>query len=1335
MNHPNVSLFIRRISALGVCSLLATACVDEAAEPLVGAAGAAADDASTAQRAVGATSELIPVAEFVGSFDPETGDFALEMVPPTFTSEELAASNLRNVEQGLWCPIRTSAGAVDTIALTTDPTSIFSDPVGCGLPLAFPFSTLGAFCADITARNVRSEDIDFLVAQFTDITPSVGHDAYSFVTSSGLVSVDLATLPGPGVPNDTLGGPFSWGSVAAGASATTQWAFQYNNEPFSFQGRVLATLNEDCTNSIDDNCDGIVNDGCGIFVEGDGCFNDSDCDTNFCFGADPIGGFAGVCEAGGCTDAAASNFDGLATIDDGSCVFTTTVDVDVNCAATQPVAGEAVFIEVNGSVVEATDANTDGVWDATFDASLGSVSYSYSVGTSGGVTVGPTVEDVSGLSCATGATRQLIVTSGVNTSSDIWGGCGGCYVINPTGDASVSVNGVVSNRSLTSSITGHDPAFEANDNHALVLPFELPTIPVGEQVNGATFDVVVSGAIGSNSGATSFNTDLYGLGLRAAGLPVAGDYFAGGDDLANTQLVMDFVPFGTVVPFHDPANPDVRRLTGAVLVDYLNNNTGGQFLTFRLSTDAELTGNAGVDNVEFKLSTAGFPSELPRLAFTTDFLGDPGCTDVGANNFDVAADYDDGTCEYNVTHCADFGCSDVAASGAIGMNVIDGGSTFVAMTETGVGTNIYCVTQSVIAGDFTYLYSVDGGATDEALLDEVWRERGCTPGADTDGETYAHRTVSVTADASYSADFQRCGACPTGTELTIPASPADGRLETSNGDLVDKNAIDAVFVQIGEFFSPGSSNYIVPFTLPARAIGGTIYSAELRTNVQALHGAPLPPFNADLYARVVSSATDWSGGDHFEGPLDGGGAWTLVQDDILSPVSDWRVGPNYTNDAGAVALGTFLNNAYIGGAVEGDVLLLRFSPDVSPIPFGFNAWDMFTANALGAGQKPTLVLDQDNHSFTTPIVFGCTDGTANNFSAAANSDDGTCEFDVIFVLDTSCRDNIGAGGAMDNYRVASADWLFDTANTTGQMLSAGDTASVTLSLTSGVFTYTYFGYNGVAFVDQEDVLDDAIGGAACAPENDGATFAYRQVAVSGPTTVTGIYGECTVCPPPPSNDFDIVADASDARVQTSGGAAIVDASTNTTVEVGEYFNPGGANFVAPFQMPVIAGNEYISSATLRVQLSTINNAGLPFNGDLWGLPFRAASAPLAADYLQGAVDSSATLVANDMLTPASGTFTDVTASGSALIDYLNAGLAAGGNGDFAMLRLSPDIGVIPVGLNNYVVLTSEAGNASERPQLSLTVTECDPGEAVDCSGDCVAGDIVGATGDSVCDNT
>ena len=92
---------------------------------------------------------------------------------------------------------------------------------------------------------------------------------------------------------------------------------------------------------------------------------------------------AGLCSwPSGCMDPLASNYDTLALVDDGSCLYATTFNVDMNC---EP-AGSFTSVNLEsplfgwcGGCVPLTDPDGDGVWSVTIDLAAGSFEYKYAV--------------------------------------------------------------------------------------------------------------------------------------------------------------------------------------------------------------------------------------------------------------------------------------------------------------------------------------------------------------------------------------------------------------------------------------------------------------------------------------------------------------------------------------------------------------------------------------------------------------------------------------------------------------------------------------------------------------------------------------------------------------------------------------------------------------------------------------------------------------------------------------------------------------------------------------------------------------------------------------------
>lgn len=1317
----------------------------------------APDAAADATReAEAATARRVPLAQFRGTVDLDNEAFSLEMIDPSEWAADAVSlrGDLRDVEQAVWCPVRVTQGRPDTVGLRTEAGSIGFSTSACGVAASFPFDTLGVFCFDATLENYYGTTLINPLAELTKISPDSGYTAYNFSSSSGLFGVDVSTLRGPLPPSDILGGPFGWdGNLAPGETKTVQWGFQNEGGVFSFEGAIVAEIAEICGNGIDDNCDGIVDDGCGTFTGGSSCFVDADCDTGFCGGA--TSAVPGVCQIGGCTDLQANNYDPAAEGDDGSCLYDIDFEVNMNCSDVQPGPGESVFVQGEWTdwafaAAQLTDPDGDGIWTGTVESGLDTFEWKISIGASDWSTGGwGSDEDLTGASCAvdngSGFFNREITVTGDATETAIYGGCGRCLVIEPSGDASVTVAGNIGNQAPFLATVGETVAFFGGENAAHVLPFQLPALAAGETIGSARLRVALFESVGPAPG-MPVGLDLYAIDVRPVGAPVAADFYAGPLDAGSTLVRDDFVPAGTTFTF-DPGNLLYFSADDAALATFLQDNwQSGQFATLRISPSDDLSTYGGDNVIRVLSGGAGVSAERPQLYVETELSGTPGCVDPAANNFDPAAGFDDGSCLYNVTFCVDMGCPDQSGGSAgfttVGLTGPSLGwcGDCAPLTETTPG--LYCNTLELPAGPFEYKYITDGFADQEDLIDDAQQGRACAPV--TDANTFANREHVVGATTTVNDTYGTCGSCPQGTNLDVLPSADDGRVHTAGGTFVDN--LSATVTSVGEFFSPGGANYIAPFPLPGRDVGGEVFAAELEIYIANVHGTPVAPFNVDLYGRVASGGApfvDWGTGDYFQGASDTGGAWTLIEDDFLNSTDDWSAGRSFTSPAGTAALGALLEAAYDAGAVEGDYLLLRFSPDADPIPAGYNAWDIYTSEAGVNG--PRLHIDHTGLSYAVTPVPGCTDASANNFDAGATQNDGSCTYDVTIVVDTTCPDHLLPGTVADEYAISSSLWGWDPNAIVGNLADQGDgTAAVTLSVPAGVFTFTIYAYaddglGGRTFVDKEDLIDNMQGGATCAPSTDFFAYANREETIAGPTTLNLVYGECgTTCPGPDlSASYDIVATEDDMIHNRYGsGNQVGDPGLPERAVVGEYYGQASV-YVMSFLMPDLADDEYITGVSLRLDIAGQNDndgvAGYPFAGDLWGLPYAMSGTLTVGDhFFLGANDPNGTLAADDLFTTNSEP-DPFTTSATGIVDYLNEQRGDGAEGNYVFLRINPDVAPIPPGWNNWEFWRNGAAG-SLPPQLTVETDRCAPGAFVDCSGNCVVGDPVAASGDAVCDN-
>ena len=118
-------------------------------------------------------------------------------------------------------------------------------------------------------------------------------------------------------------------------------------------------------------------------------------------------------------------------------------------------------------------------------------------------------------------------------------------------------------------------------------------------------------------------------------------------------------------------------------------------------------------------------------------------------------------------------------------------------------------------------------------------------------------------------------------------------------------------------------------------------------------------------------------------------------------------------------------------------------------------------------------------------ILGCTDASANNYNADADTDDNSCLYSTTFNVDMNCA-------GVDFYEVFVTGPLWGwPANAGFNQLLDGDgdgIYSVTIETPAGDIEYKY-AING--FADQENLIDDMQNGASCAPVTDYSGYANR----------------------------------------------------------------------------------------------------------------------------------------------------------------------------------------------------------------------------------------------------
>jgi hypothetical protein len=191
---------------------------------------------------------------------------------------------------------------------------------------------------------------------------------------------------------------------------------------------------------------------------------------------------------------------------------------------------------------------------------------------------------------------------------------------------------------------------------------------------------------------------------------------------------------------------------------------------------------------------------------------------------------------------------------------------------------------------------------------------------------------------------------------------ADSATGTPSGTLGASNQTKVGTLLAGTFRSGGTAATFIAispvfvFQLPVLAAGESIIAADLRLNA----GKSLTPtYNGDLYGLGFRTSATVLNTDYFNGSLDTTDA-TLLQDNYVNPTVGTAAARN-TDAVGDVALLNYLNAQYAAGAVGGNFVFLRVSPDfdtfpVNPTGGASIGYPMTAADSATTATVPQLTL-------------------------------------------------------------------------------------------------------------------------------------------------------------------------------------------------------------------------------------------------------------------------------------------------------------------------------------------------------------------------------------------
>ena len=123
-------------------------------------------------------------------------------------------------------------------------------------------------------------------------------------------------------------------------------------------------------------------------------------------------------------------------------------------------------------------------------------------------------------------------------------------------------------------------------------------------------------------------------------------------------------------------------------------------------------------------------------------------------------------------------------------------------------------------------------------------------------------------------------------------------------------------------------------------------------------------------------------------------------------------------------------------------------------------------------------------------LYGCTDSTAVNFDAYATLNDSSCLFSATFNVDMNCEP-AGSFGYV-HLESPAFNWCGGCAPMSDP--DGDGIHSITVDIPAGGFEYKY-AVDG--FAGQEDLVDDVLAGASCAPLTNYFDYANRLLDVNG----------------------------------------------------------------------------------------------------------------------------------------------------------------------------------------------------------------------------------------------